>query len=89
MNVLLFVVGVLMLALAGTLLVLGTGQYLALEEHRLADAPPVFMSTWLEQSDPKYFKPEVRPAVARMRRLNHVAVFTLIAAAFVVWRSFR
>ncbi len=89
MNVFLFVVGALLLVLAGTLLVLGTGQYLALEEHRLADAPPLLISTWFEQSNPKYFKPEVRPAVVKMRRLNHVAVLTFLLAAFIMWRSFK
>ena len=88
-NVLLFVFGVLLLALAGTLLMLGTGQFLALEEHRLAKAPPVWWSTWFEQTSPKYFTPEVRRTVIGMRRLQVAAIGVFAVAVAVLWRAFN
>jgi hypothetical protein len=84
MHVPLLIIGLLALAIAGTLAVLYSGDYLALEEHRL----PGIGWRWLD-IDPEHFEPAVRSRVVRLRRLLVGAVVTVLTAVAVLWAAFQ
>jgi hypothetical protein len=84
MHVPLLILGLLALAIAGTLSVLYSGDYFALEEHRL----PGVGWRWLD-IDPEHFAPAVRSRVVRLRRLLAAAVVTVLTAVALLWAAFQ
>src|SRR5512147_1454532 len=84
MHVPLLIIGLLALAIAGSLAVLYSGDYLTLEEHRL----PGVGWRWLD-IDPEHFEPAARSKVVRLRRLLVGALVTVLIAVALLWAAFH
>jgi len=83
MHVPLLILGLLALVLAGTLHAIYTGQYFALEEHRLRSV----RWEWLD-TDPEHFEPEVRDRVRRQNVVLAFAVATTLGAVALLVAAF-
>ena len=75
--------GLLTLAFAGTLAALYTGDYLALEDHRL----PTVRWAWFD-TNPDHFQPAVRSQVLRVQRLFVGAAIATLSAVILLWLAF-
>ncbi len=83
MRVPLLVLGLLSLATGGTLAVIFTGRYFALEDQRL----PRSRWSWFD-TNPENFKPEVRGVVLGLRRLVIVTGAITVLGVVVLWVAF-
>jgi hypothetical protein len=82
MTTVLLIAGLLLLVLAGTRVVIHTGEYLALEPHRLP-VREIGWAWWLDAAYPGNFAPHVRDRAKRLRSAWFKTV-GLLAAAIVL-----
>ena len=84
MRVLVFVVGLVLLVVGATVAVIGTGQFLALQQHRLPGTGSVWSWLTYRHLDPEGFDPAVRRLVRRATWLMALGILAIVAAVLLL-----